>query len=887
MTTQDRCAVRLGPLGAAYARVLSFRGSEALSHLYRFEVTIVSPLPLALFETLVLGQRANLVARAAQRARSILGIATAIRAEGTRIVEGRAMPCYTIRIEPRAALLRYRKNTRIFRRLRVDQVIDDVAHAIGVETHWDLDGEYPVRDYTTQYDETDLELVERLAAENGLLYSIDQPAPPLDMLLPDDAELAAADHDFAALSDLAVGALSDSGPCEVIRFTNRAAYRSLGAPGVASALDRPKGAPLAGPPWPRATSTDPQLADGSTVGRLPLRRSGALAAGDECLTEFAATRAVRSTHAAFREFDPARPLAPQQASAAPRGAASSGMGTAANLSSDALKHASNATAADALEVYEHGGHHLFPDWRQASREPERILARARRHQTRARGVAQSVRIEAGRTFELEDHPEAELNVSYVVTRARHAWHARPGELADTYSTTFECVPATTAYLPAKPRRRIVHDCVTAIVTGPAEHDIHTNEHGEIKVKFHWDRSDARDDSSVWIRALQSWAGAGWGAQFIPRVGMEVVIAFENGDPDRPLCIGAVSNGISPMPFALPADKTRSGWRTRSSPRGEGFNELSFEDASSKEQILLRAQRDFDCVVLRNRTAEVRADDRLEVQRHRTTAVHGHDSLVVDGHRASSVLSDDRLEVHGTRETLVHADLEEHVRRNASLRVEGTERREVVGETMTITHADAVAEIRGSLAALVGRHNDPRSATLAVEGSTHLSSTKEVEIESDTAIVLRAGRSSVRITDDGVTIQGPTVTVEGKDARLLLDDGVGKLKVKTQWQVVSGDKIVMKSSGASVGLASEVRLDGSQILLNSPNSATDDVEPDDPSPTEISLVDDNGRPLGNQRYRIVLDDGSERSGFLDENGRATVDLPASGRIEFPALARVRS
>ena len=112
--------------------------------------------------------------------------------------------------------------------------------------------------------------------------------------------------------------------------------------------------------------------------------------------------------------------------------------------------------------------------------------------------------------------------------------------------------------------------------------------------------------------MQPWAGAAWGHQFIPRVGMEVVVVFEGGDPDKPMVLGSLYNGTHPPPFALPGDKTRSGIRTQSSPGGGGFNELCFEDAAGREQVYLHAQRDLDEVVEQNHTLLVRNDELLRV-----------------------------------------------------------------------------------------------------------------------------------------------------------------------------------------------------------------------------------------------------------------------------------
>src|SRR5690606_19218817 len=133
-------------------------------------------------------------------------------------------------------------------------------------------------------------------------------------------------------------------------------------------------------------------------------------------------------------------------------------------------------------------------------------------------------------------------------------------------------------------------------------DIHTDQHGRIKVRFNWDRApdSFAGDHTCWLRVSQSWAGnTAPGFLFIPRVGMEVVVAFVDGDPDRPLVTGCVYNGENPTPGMLPIEATKSMIRTRTVPHGMGYNELSFEDAMGRERVHLRAERDLDELVLRD------------------------------------------------------------------------------------------------------------------------------------------------------------------------------------------------------------------------------------------------------------------------------------------------
>src|SRR5262249_20267565 len=144
-----------------------------------------------------------------------------------------------------------------------------------------------------------------------------------------------------------------------------------------------------------------------------------------------------------------------------------------------------------------------------------------------------------------------------------------------YRNRFEVVPAETPSPPPRPARRVQQTLESAVVVGPAGQEIYCDRYGRVKVQFHWDRDGKRDEgSSCFLRVATAWAGADFGHQLVPRIGMEVLVSFLGGDPDRPVIIGCLANAHNPVPHALPQSKTRSGIRTRSSPGGGGHNEIA-------------------------------------------------------------------------------------------------------------------------------------------------------------------------------------------------------------------------------------------------------------------------------------------------------------------------
>ncbi|WP_165666714.1 type VI secretion system tip protein TssI/VgrG, partial [Metapseudomonas otitidis] len=185
-----------------------------------------------------------------------------------------------------------------------------------------------------------------------------------------------------------------------------------------------------------------------------------------------------------------------------------------------------------------------------------------------------------------------------------------------YRNRFQAIPWDVPARPdlKHPKPRILGS-QTAVVTGPPGEEIHCDRHGRIKVQFHWDREgQANEHTSCWLRVASTWAGNAYGAIAIPRIGMEAIITFLEGDPDQPLVTGCLFNGKHRPPYELPAHKTRTLLKTDSSPGGGGYNELRIEDKKGQEQIYLHAQRDWD--------ENIEHDQKIRVGNQRHDRVEG-------------------------------------------------------------------------------------------------------------------------------------------------------------------------------------------------------------------------------------------------------------------------
>ncbi len=260
---------------------------------------------------------------------------------------------------------------------------------------------------------------------------------------------------------------------------------------------------------------------------------------------------------------------------------------------------------------------------------------------RVLGQSTSRVLEAGRRFTPYEvaHPERAYE-EHVIVRIKHSVVDRSYETnanEPEFRNEFEALPARVPLTPHRETKRPrIEGAQVAIVAGPSGEEIHPDQYGRIKLWFPWDRRAKKDGSDTcWVRVGQNWAGGGWGGQIIPRIGMEVMVAFVDGDPDRPLVTGIVPNPNNKVPYDLPANKTRSVFRTNTH-KGQGYNEISFEDDNGNEQLYIHAQKDHDVHVLNDTRERVENDRHQHVTRDKTSFVGGDHEEVISGNVSISV-----------------------------------------------------------------------------------------------------------------------------------------------------------------------------------------------------------------------------------------------------------
>ena len=391
----------------------------------------------------------------------------------------------------------------------------------------------------------------------------------------------------------------------------------------------------------------------------------------------------------------------------------------------------------------------------------RRLARARLDAERALrayavGSGTALGLRPGSYFELSNHPHSPQNRKHLVVEAR--LHIE----ADAYASggagmsgpshdrvDVLTIPSDTPFCPvlATPRPRIL-GTQTAIVRGSSGEEIHTQELGAVKVSFHWDTYSKNDQtSSCWVRVGQSWAGKSWGGLFTPRIGMEVLVEFIDGDPDRPIIIGAVYNGDNAPPYGLPGDKTKSTIKSESSKGGGGFNELRFEDKKGSEEIYIHAQKDQNVMILNNLSTTVGNRETRTVGTSRTTNIGTNESKTVGASETKTVAVNESLTVGGSQTESIAMSRATTIGTADTLSVGGVRSSTIGGADSTTVGATSSLTVGAVYSIVVGGAMDVK-----VAGAMNL--------QVGGLININAG-GAVNIIAPMVNVMGGVVNIKGK------------------------------------------------------------------------------------------------------------------------------
>ncbi len=428
-----------------------------------------------------------------------------------------------------------------------------------------------------------------------------------------------------------------------------------------------------------------------------------------------------------------------------------------------------------------------PPTQQAQRFADVMAAQRNASARQVEGETDAGAMACGYTFEVSKLTVSAQNGKYLVTRTltsfRQSLGQRDAASADTYSCRFSALKSEVPFRPAavtpKPRMYGPH---TAIVVGTGEVD--PDAYGRVKVKFHWGPSSAQ--TSCWARVSHPWASKGFGMVALPRVGDEVVVDFIDGDPDHPLITGRVYNAQSMPPYELPAQKTVTGIRTRSSEGGEAsnFNELRFDDKKGSEYVWLQAEKifhrkvkndAFDDVgqdqfvkIARDRMEDLGRDLHVKIGQHLIQKVAGdaqvdigNDTIVNIGKQLNATVGTDLLaKVGGKAQVDVATNLAVNVGSNTALTT-GSNLDISAGQNLA-SSAGANLDMKGAVNVTMeaGAKVDVKAgANMSLEATAQMSvKGLTISIGAATMITLKAGPSTITLGPSGVTIDGPLVKI---------------------------------------------------------------------------------------------------------------------------------
>ena len=421
----------------------------------------------------------------------------------------------------------------------------------------------------------------------------------------------------------------------------------------------------------------------------------------------------------------------------------------------------------------------------------------------ALGRSSALEMRPGVVFELAGHPRADLDGRYLALELIHNFDSGGKQ----YHNQFRCIPASVSYRPMRvtPKPRI-QSIQTATVVGPSGEEIHTDEHGRVRVRFHWDRLGRW---SCWLRVMQPWAGTGWGFFFIPRIGMEVMVSFVNGDPDSPVIIGSLYNGENLTPYQLPDEKTKSTIMTRSSLESEGFNELRFEDKADEEEIYVHAQKDYNEHVLNDHSTQVDHDQKNTVDADQTELVKKNQKLTVKKNRKKTVKKNEKNTIGGNRTTTVKKNEKIVVKGKRLKTVKKDEKTAIGGNRTEIVKKNEKIGIKGKADYIVKKNHTTKigkGKVVKVGSGYALMVDKGILAKAKKKIVLKAGKSSITLKEDG--------TIELKCEKLELKAGSEIKAAGGSTELTMDDSSAsLSSSEVSITGDSSVTVEGGSVDLN--------------------------------------------------------------------------
>ncbi len=550
------------PLGKDVLLLTALRGHEAISELFTFQLDLLAELENEIRFDAIVGQSVTVDLQLPNGEKRYFNGLINRFSQGAR---DDTFAHFRAQLVPKLWLLTKKVRSRIFQHLDVPEILHQVL--TGLDVKYELLNTYYPRDYCVQYRESDFQFASRLMEEEGIFYFF---------------EHTDGNHKMT-VTDVPGQHPSIAGQTDVI-------------------YDEASG----------ATREDMRIYAWEKTQEL---RSGECTLWDHCFE-------LPGNHLEAREK------------------------TSGSVSVGKVTHNLNVGGNDQLEIYDYPGGYaqrfdgidrngqprpadlkqIFPDSKRLVRvrmEQEEVAS------LEIQGAGDCGHFVPGHKFNLERHFDADD--AYLLTRVEHDarldnYQVNQKDLVFNYGNRFTCIPAAVPYRPARVTPKpVIAGIQTATVVGPSGEEIFCDKYGRVKVQFHWDREGKKDvNSSCWLRVAQVWAGNSWGAFFWPRIGHEVVVAFEEGDPDQPLITGSVYNAENMPPFSLPKLRAFGGIKSCSvqGAPGKNYNGIMFVDTAGHEHLVIHSERHM--------VIYAEYDKTFRAGRHQAERVPGARAVTVGG-----------------------------------------------------------------------------------------------------------------------------------------------------------------------------------------------------------------------------------------------------------------
>jgi type VI secretion system secreted protein VgrG len=702
------------PLGADDLLVTAFNGTEQISNLFSFDITLIAENSTQIdFSKMVGGEITLKIAVLGVDSdndwRYVNGICSNF-SEGDR---NERFTSFAAQVVPKVWFLTRRARSRIFQQKSVPDILKAVFD--GFDCDYQLRGDYQYREYSVQYRETDFNYASRLMEEEGIYYYFKHSDGSHKMIIADTPQ----SHETV--------------------------------PGRPSArYDAVRGGP--------------QIGD-QIFG---WQKTQALRASKYTLWDHSFEQPKQNLEAKENIVD--------------------------SIEVGTVSHKLKTPANEPLEIYDFPGGYavrfdgvspsggdqparlqkIFDDNKRTVKLRMQAEALPSITITGSSGCSNFV---AGQKFTLKRHFDAEGD--YVLVSVVHQSHTSSefvsggGGSGLFYSNSFTCIPLSLPYRPPiRTPKPFIAGVQNALVTGPSGKEIFTDKYGRIKVQFYWDRDGKNDEnSSCWIRVVQSFAGKRWGGSFWPRLAQEVLVAFVEGNPDEPVIVGSVYNAEQTPPYLGDGldskhknDSNVSGFKSNTTLGGSGFNEFRFDDSKDKEQIFLHAERNLEFTTKNDSLAHTynnrhqiigqekdgtKTGDQLEMVYHDKHIKVCHDHVEQVGNNMQLLVGGvDSGE--GNQDIVINGVKKESVGKDDHLHVTGN-RNEKVDGTQSLTVGSAQQEKIGT------------SHALEAGQEIHLKAGMTAVIEAGVQLTLKVGGNFVSISPAGVSIQGTLVMINSGGA----------------------------------------------------------------------------------------------------------------------------